>query len=91
MSLFARYSHTQGVMAAATVKDPPGKSLRAPDSLATLNVPGLHLPAHVVNFPRNYQGGKIGNKSGQGARSSAPLGPDEGRPITVRPVVFDAA
>jgi hypothetical protein len=53
-------------MAAATVKDPPGKSLRAPDSLATLNVPGLHLPAHVVNFPRNYQGGKIGNKSGQG-------------------------
>ena len=67
MSPFARYSHTQGVMAAATVKDPPGKSLlRAPDSLATLNVPSLHLPAHVANFAKNYQGSKIGNKSGQG-------------------------
>jgi len=54
-------------MAAATVKDPTGKSLlRAPDSLATLNVPSLHLPAHVANFAKNYQGSKIGNKSGQG-------------------------
>jgi hypothetical protein len=66
MSLFARYSHTQGVMAAATVKDPPGKSfLRAPDSLGTLNVPSLHLSAHIVDFAKNYQGNKIGNKSGQ--------------------------
>ena len=66
MSPFARYSHTQGVMAAATVKDPPGKSfLRAPDSLGTLNVPSLHLSAHIVDFAKNYQGNKIGNKSGQ--------------------------
>ena len=66
MSPFARYSHTQGVMAAATVKDPPGKSfLRAPDSLGTLNVPSLHLSAHIIDFAKNYQGNKNGNKSGQ--------------------------